>query len=85
MIANLDAGFDDCGGTSTIQMTSRNVGDLLTQAGVTWDWFYNTSSRIEATRTALPSAAQPTITTTLRSCITPPLQTHITCRRGPWV
>jgi phospholipase C len=46
VIANLNAGFDDCGGTGTIQMTSKNVGDLLTGAGVTWGWFYDTFARI---------------------------------------
>ena len=28
VIANLNAGFDDCGGSGTIKMTSKNVGDL---------------------------------------------------------
>lgn len=46
VIANLNAGFDDCGGTGTIKMTSKNVGDLLTAAGITWGWFYNSFARI---------------------------------------
>ena len=46
VIANLNAGFDDCGGTGTIKMTSKTVGDLLTAAGVTWGWFYDTFARI---------------------------------------
>jgi phospholipase C len=46
VIANLNAGFDDCGGTGTIKMTSKNVGDLLTAAGVTWGWFYDSFARI---------------------------------------
>ena len=46
VIANINAGFDDCGGTGTIKMTSKNVGDLLTQAGVTWGWFYDSFARI---------------------------------------
>ena len=41
VIANINAGFDDCGGTGTIQMTGKNVGDLLNAAGVTWGWFYD--------------------------------------------
>ena len=45
VIANLNAGFDDCGGTGTIQMTSKNVGDLLTAAGITWGWFYDSFAR----------------------------------------
>ena len=46
VIANLNAGYDDCGGTGTIQMTSKNVGDLLNAAGVTWGWFYASFSAI---------------------------------------
>jgi len=46
VIANVQAGFDDCGGTGTVKMTSKNVGDLLTQAGVTWGWFYDSFARI---------------------------------------
>ena len=46
VIANLNAGFDDCGGTGTIKMTSKNLGDLLTGAGVTWGWFYDSFARI---------------------------------------
>ena len=44
---DLDPYLDDCGndkggtatGTSTLQMTGKNVGDLLNAAGVTWGWF----------------------------------------------
>ena len=46
VIANLNAGFDDCGGTGTIKMTSKNIGDLLTAAGVPWGWFYSSFARI---------------------------------------
>jgi len=45
VIANLNAGFDDCGGSGTIKMTSKNVGDLLTAAGITWGWFYSSFAR----------------------------------------
>jgi phospholipase C len=42
-----DPALDDCGadaggtatGKGTIQMTGRNVGDLLNLKGVTWGWF----------------------------------------------
>jgi phospholipase C len=42
-----DPALDDCGadaggtvtGKATVQMTSRNIGDLLNQRGVTWGWF----------------------------------------------
>jgi len=46
MIANIDppSAQDDCTKSPTVQMTSRNVGDLLNAAnggqGVTWGWFY---------------------------------------------
>jgi phospholipase C len=40
IIANVDP--DDCasGTEVTITMTSKNVGDLLNAAGITWGWFY---------------------------------------------
>ncbi len=43
VIANVEAGPDDCvSATSStpVTMTSRNIGDLLNAAGVTWGWFY---------------------------------------------
>lgn len=40
VIANIDPVADDCTKSPTIQMTSKNVGDLLNAAGVTWGWFY---------------------------------------------
>ena len=43
VIANVEAGFDDCVTTATgtpVQMTSKNIGDLLNTAGVSWGWFY---------------------------------------------
>jgi phospholipase C len=43
IIANVEAGFDDCVTTSTgtpVQMTSRNLGDLLNAKGISWGWFY---------------------------------------------
>jgi phospholipase C len=46
-IGDFDAYLDDCGAdkggtvttTSTLQMTGKNIGDLLNAAGVTWGWF----------------------------------------------
>jgi phospholipase C len=46
-IGDYDAYLDDCGAdkggtvtsTSTLEMTGRNVGDLLNANGVTWGWF----------------------------------------------
>jgi phospholipase C len=43
VIANVEAGFDDCVTTANgtpVQMTSRNIGDLLNAKGVSWGWFY---------------------------------------------
>ena len=43
IIANVEAGFDDCVTTANgtpVQMTSKNIGDLLNTGGVTWGWFY---------------------------------------------
>src|SRR5579871_394978 len=40
VIANLDPVTDDCTTGKTVEMTSKNVGDLLNAGGVTWGWFY---------------------------------------------
>ncbi len=43
VIANVEAGFDDCVTTANgtpVQMTSKNIGDLLNAAGLSWGWFY---------------------------------------------
>jgi phospholipase C len=43
VIANVEAGFDDCVTSSNgtpVQMTSRNIGDLLNAKGISWGWFY---------------------------------------------
>jgi phospholipase C len=40
VIANVDPVGDDCSSGTTIQMTSKNVGDLLNAKGITWGWFY---------------------------------------------
>jgi phospholipase C len=44
VIGNIPAYLDDCGGTvntknASLEMTGRNVGDLLNAANVTWGWF----------------------------------------------
>jgi phospholipase C len=46
LVTDLDPYLDDCGNdhggtvsTTTIEMTGRNVGDLLNEKGVTWGWF----------------------------------------------
>jgi phospholipase C len=46
VIANVEAGVDDCTGKTPVKMTSKNVGDLLTAAGITWGWFYDSFARI---------------------------------------
>ena len=43
VIANVEAGFDDCVTTANgtpVQMTSKNIGDLLNANNITWGWFY---------------------------------------------
>ena len=43
VIANVEAGFDDCVTTANgtpVQMTSKNIGDLLNAQNITWGWFY---------------------------------------------
>jgi phospholipase C len=40
VIANVDPVLDDCSSGTTVQMTSKNVGDLLNANGITWGWFY---------------------------------------------
>jgi phospholipase C len=45
IIMNVEAGVDDCvvaSGTSKIPvvMTSTNIGDLLSNGGISWGWFY---------------------------------------------
>ena len=41
VIANIDGANDDCStGATKIQMSGKNVGDLLNTKGVTWGWFY---------------------------------------------
>jgi phospholipase C len=43
VIANVEAGFDDCVTTATgtpVQMTSANIGDRLNAKGISWGWFY---------------------------------------------
>jgi len=43
VIANIDPAWDDCSTPSTsatIQMSGLNIGNLLSNAKVTWGWFY---------------------------------------------
>ena len=39
LIQDADPALDDCSSGSTVQMTSRTIGDALTEHGVTWGWF----------------------------------------------
>jgi phospholipase C len=39
IIGNTPAYLDDCGGAVTVEMTGKNVGDLLNAKSVTWGWF----------------------------------------------
>ena len=42
VIANINPpkSLDDCSSGTSVEMTSKNVGDLLNAQGVTWGWFY---------------------------------------------
>ncbi|MBB6143549.1 phospholipase C [Silvibacterium bohemicum] len=40
VIANIDPTADDCSTGTTIQMSGKNVGDLLNAKKITWGWFY---------------------------------------------
>jgi phospholipase C len=44
IIANVEAGVDDCvvasSKTAPVIMTSKNIGDLMNSAGLSWGWFY---------------------------------------------
>ena len=40
VIANIDGANDDCSTGTTIQMSGKNVGDLLNAKSITWGWFY---------------------------------------------
>jgi phospholipase C len=40
IIANVNPVTDDCTSGKTVEMTSKNVGDLLNSKGITWGWFY---------------------------------------------
>ena len=39
VIGDPDPYGDVCSGSGTAQMTSKNIGDLLNAAGITWGWF----------------------------------------------
>jgi len=63
IIANVNAGFDDCGNAApVVQMSGKNIGDLLTAAGVTWGWFYG-----DFIPSAISSANVPTCNTLYNS------------------
>jgi phospholipase C len=49
VIANITAGYDDCGVAPVVQMSGRNVGDLLNAAGITWGWFYGDFTPVSTT------------------------------------
>lgn len=43
IIGNVEAGVDDCvtsANGTPVTMTSKNIGDLMNAAGLTWGWFY---------------------------------------------
>jgi phospholipase C len=43
IVANVEAGYDDCvtaANGTPVQMTSKNIGDLLSAKDISWGWFY---------------------------------------------
>ena len=40
IIGNIEAANEDCETGGTIQMTGKNIGDLMNAKAVTWGWFY---------------------------------------------
>jgi phospholipase C len=62
---DLDPYLDDCGndkggtvaGKQTVEMTGRNVGDLLNEKGVTWGWF---AGGFRTAATQNPATTDPT-------------------------
>jgi phospholipase C len=40
IIANIDPTTDDCSTGTTIEMSGKNIGDLLNTQSITWGWFY---------------------------------------------
>jgi len=66
LVTDLDPYLDDCGndkgGTAaatTVEMTGKNVGDLLNQKGVTWGWFAGGFRTAAAANPATTNPAQP--------------------------
>ena len=62
IIANVEAGYDNCVSATSkvpVVMTSKNIGDLLNTAGITWGWFYGDfpeSSTIYGTTTHITTS-----------------------------
>jgi len=66
LVTDLDPYLDDCGndkgGTAaatTVELTGKNVGDLLNQKGVTWGWFAGGFRTAAAANPATTNPAQP--------------------------
>jgi phospholipase C len=63
LTTDVDPYLDDCGGdkggtvaASTVEMTGKNVGDLLNEKGVTWGWF---GGGFRTASTANPATTNP--------------------------
>jgi phospholipase C len=66
LVTDIDPYLDDCGndkgGTAaatTVELTGKNVGDLLNQKGVTWGWFAGGFRTAAAANPATTNPAQP--------------------------
>lgn len=62
MVGNPPAAFDDCAEAKggKVQITGRNIGDLLNAKGITWGWFAAgfTPTHVTATGTAICAGSQ---------------------------
>jgi phospholipase C len=75
VINDPDPYFDDCHGSEYVGMSSANlnIGNLLTDAGVTWGWFQGgfTPSSISANGTATCATKTPRLDGTLETAYSP--------------
>jgi phospholipase C len=49
IIANITAGYDDCGVAPIVQMSGKNIGNLLNTKSITWGWFYGDFTPVSTT------------------------------------
>jgi phospholipase C len=66
LVTDVDPYLDDCGAdkggtvaTTTVEMTGKNVGDLLNEKGITWGWFAGGFRTASAANPATTDPTQP--------------------------